>query len=311
MSLPSEIPRNNTLSFLMQTHPDHPVTLYLLNLRSQHSARTQFSKLKNAVAYFGYDDPYSAEWEKFKRENFLWLRQSLLSEGKKSNTINATMSAIKGVLYEFLVKKMIGSDDYFLIKSIKSLSRNDVSRGTAIPIEDLRKMFKRPSSPIEARNNLVIALIYGCGLRRSESVKIDLSDIFKQGDGVFLKIKGKGAKNRNVPVHPAIVAYLDLWIKDYIVDKKGPLLVRIRKGDDVTGVRLTDQAIYNIIKERAVNPDIAPHDLRRSFISNLLDEGAGIETVSELVGHESTDTTKGYDLTGHRRMKKAAYMLPF
>jgi site-specific recombinase XerD len=95
-------------------------------------------------------------------------------------------------------------------------------------------------------------------------------------------------------------------------DTPGPLLVPINKGGNMTLRRMTDQAVYNMLNrriEQAGIKDFSPHDLRRTFISNMLDAGADLATVSKIVGHEEINTTAHYDRRPEEAKKKAQQLL--
>ena len=94
----------------------------------------------------------------------------------------------------------------------------------------------------------------------------------------------------------------------------GPLFTRIRAGDDVTSQRLTPQAVYHILGQRRAESGIgecAPHDLRRTFASMMLDNGEDLITVRDAMGHASVTTTQKYDRRGDERLRKAADKLRF
>ena len=95
-------------------------------------------------------------------------------------------------------------------------------------------------------------------------------------------------------------------------DAPGPLFIPINKGGNMTLRRMTDQAIYNMLNRRIEQSgikDFSPHDLRRTFISNMLDAGADLATVSKIVGHEEINTTANYDRRPEEAKKKAQQLL--
>jgi site-specific recombinase XerD len=104
-------------------------------------------------------------------------------------------------------------------------------------------------------------------------------------------------------------------LNDWLVARggdPGPLFCRINKGGRITIRRLTDQAVLHVLKKRAVQAGVAsfsPHDLRRSFISDLLDAGADISTAQQLAGHANVTTTARYDRRGEATRRKAAELL--
>jgi len=126
-----------------------------------------------------------------------------------------------------------------------------------------------------------------------------------------IKILGKGNKERtNYLENGAYDAMADwLMVRG---DEPGPLYIPINKGGNMTLRRMTAQAVYNMLNrriEQAGIKDFSPHDLRRTFISNMLDVGADIATISKIVGHEDLKTTAVYDRRPELAKKKATQLL--
>jgi len=165
-----------------------------------------------------------------------------------------------------------------------------------------------------ARDAAMLALLYGCGLRRAELVTLDVADFDagSEADRGTLKVQGKRNKQRRVPVVGGAVEALTDWLSIRGTEA-GPLFVRIRKSDRMTGERLTTQAVYHVLSQRVLEAGItiacSPHDMRRTFIGDLLDAGADIATVQKLAGHANVTTTARYDRRGEATKRKAAQML--
>jgi site-specific recombinase XerD len=149
--------------------------------------------------------------------------------------------------------------------------------------------------------------LYAGGLRRAELVGLDLAD-YDQAAGT-LKVKGKGSKTRLMPVVNGAAAALADWLA-VRGDAAGALF--LGTGNRQRGGRLTTQAIYNTLVKRAAAAGIkpvSPHDMRRSFVGELLDRGADISTVQRLAGHANVTTTARYDRRGEATKRKAAELL--
>ena len=146
------------------------------------------------------------------------------------------------------------------------------------------------------RNRAILETLYGCGLRVSELVSLKISDLFF--DEGFIKITGKGDKQRFVPISEVTQKYILLY-KDIIRSH-----LQIEKGHEDTlflnrrGKQLTRAMIFTIIKDLAVainlNKVISPHTLRHSFATHLLENGADLRSIQLLLGHESITTTEIY-----------------
>jgi len=146
------------------------------------------------------------------------------------------------------------------------------------------------------RNRAMLETLYGCGLRVSELVSLKISDLFF--DEGFLKITGKGNKQRFVPVGNLTIKYIHIY-KDNVRTH-----LNIKKGHEDTlflnrrGSQLTRAMLFTIIKDLAIkidlNKSISPHTLRHSFATHLLENGADLRSIQLMLGHESITTTEIY-----------------
>jgi len=152
------------------------------------------------------------------------------------------------------------------------------------------------STPEGERNRAILETLYGCGLRVSELLDLRLSDLyFEEG---FLKARGKGGKERFVPVGPVTRKYIELYRNEIRIHHKP------QKGfEDVLflnrrGRRLTRAMIFTIVKQQAalagIRKKVSPHTFRHSFATHLLQNGADIRAIQQMLGHESITTTEVY-----------------
>ncbi len=152
------------------------------------------------------------------------------------------------------------------------------------------------SHPQGERNKALIETIYSCGLRVSEIINLQLSDLFfKEG---FIKILGKGNKSRFVPIHYSTQKIINLYVNEVRSHIKP-----IKEDEDIVflnrrGKRLSRQMVFIILKELAkkagIKKKISPHTLRHSFATELLKGGADLRIVQQILGHESITTTEIY-----------------
>jgi len=146
------------------------------------------------------------------------------------------------------------------------------------------------------RDRLMLELLYGCGIRNSELTGINLEDIRLSAEAIL--IRGKGKKERYVPfgdaVKTALAAYLPERQKVLGTSDKHPAALLINR----RGGRLTTRSVGRIIKKIAVakglSPDVHPHTLRHAFGTHMLEEGADLRAIQELLGHERLATTQRY-----------------
>jgi len=152
------------------------------------------------------------------------------------------------------------------------------------------------SHPHGDRDKAMIEMLYGCGLRVSELITLRINDLYFN-DG-FIRVIGKGNKERLVPVGALSIKAVDIYLEHHrnkIVAKEGDqeiLFLNHRKG------RLSRSAIFDLIKKLAqkvgVKKNISPHSLRHSFATHLMERGAGIRSVQDMLGHVSILTTEIY-----------------
>ena len=152
------------------------------------------------------------------------------------------------------------------------------------------------SKPEGERNRAMLETLYGCGLRVSELINLKISDLFFEED--FIKVTGKGDKQRFVPISDFNKKYITIYRKEIRVHQS------IQKGfDDILflnrrGKQLTRAMVFTIIKQLAIKIDlgksISPHTFRHSFATHLLQNGADLRAIQQMLGHESITTTEVY-----------------
>ncbi len=152
------------------------------------------------------------------------------------------------------------------------------------------------SHPQGERNRTIIETMYSCGLRVSELISLKISDLFFE-EG-FIKVTGKGNKERFVPIHYTAQKYISIYIneiRNHLKPTKGfeDILFLNRRGKG-----LTRQMIFTILKNLSIkinlNKKISPHTLRHSFATHLLKNGADLRAIQQMLGHESITTTEVY-----------------
>lgn len=223
------------------------------------------------------------------RENIERYMDWLYDRGTKKSSQARQLSGIKSFFNYLLLKDMIASSPAELILPPKpakvlpdTLSTDEIDRMIAT-IDD--------SSPKGIRDKAILEVLYSCGLRVSELCNLRLGDLFF-GEG-YIRIIGKGDKQRLVPISGVACERIQRYKE-----------VRTKKTTEDTlflnnrGTKLTRVMIFNIIKQAAllagVDKSISPHTLRHSFATHLLEGGANIRQVQEMLGHESILTTEVY-----------------
>lgn len=287
----------------------HPVVVYLAGL-SPGSRRAMTQALTVIAQIVTADDAadYKAiPWQYLRFQHTAVIRAHLEARYAHS-TANKMLSALRGTLRAAWKLGLMSAEDYHKAASVESVKGETLPAGRAIaPGELIGLLNTCDQSPTGMRDAALLAVLYGCGLRRAETVALNLDD-YDTVAGT-LRIRGKGNKQRLTPVVGGVVTNLTDWLAQR-GRRPGPLFWGT--GNRNQKRRLTTQAVYKMLRTRAKAAGIerlSPHDLRRSFVSDLLDRGADIATVQKLAGHASVTTTARYDRRGEEVKRKAAEML--
>ncbi|MCO5236136.1 MAG: site-specific tyrosine recombinase XerD [Chitinophagaceae bacterium] len=152
------------------------------------------------------------------------------------------------------------------------------------------------SRPEGVRNKALIEVMYGCGLRVSEAVRLRISDLHL--DVGFIKVIGKGDKERLIPIGKEAIKYITIYVQNtrvHIPVKKGEedVLFLNRRGAGMTRV-MVFLIIKDLVKKAGITKNISPHTFRHSFATHLVEGGADLRAVQEMLGHESITTTEIY-----------------
>ena len=187
------------------------------------------------------------------------------------------------------------------LPSGRALDSGEVGRLFAVCAED--------ASPAGKRDGAAFSLLYGVGLRRAETVALQLAD-YDRNDGA-LAVRGKGNRQRGVFASNGAKHAINGWIA-VRGGAPGALLCPVDKAVRIAVRPITAQAIMVRLKRRSDEAGIAscsPHDFRRTFVSDLLEAGADIAIVQRLAGHASPLTTVRYDRRGSEAMQRATARL--
>ena len=178
----------------------------------------------------------------------------------------------------------------------------------AISVDDMGRLIEsgETTSPQGVRNRAFLELLYGCGARVSEATALNLSDLDLETKTVVIR-QGKGGKQRIVPLAGSAARALDAYLvrgrPGLVKDKQERALFLSFRGQ-----RLSRQSAWNIVKDAAdqagLSDDISPHTFRHSFATHLLDGGADVRVVQELLGHASVATTQIYTLITIDRLRE-------
>ena len=224
------------------------------------------------------------------RKFILWINDF----GLAANSQARIMSGLKNFFHYLLIENVITTNPVDQIDLPKLARKLPV----VLSLEEIDLMIEQinHSSPEGQRNRAMIEMLYGCGLRVSELVNLTLSGVYVQKD--YIKVIGKGNKERIVPMGSVAKKYLLIYINTVRNH------LDIKSGHQQTvflnhyGRKLSRNMVFFIVKDLAaragIKKNISPHTFRHSFATHLVEGGADLRAVQEMLGHESITTTEIY-----------------
>jgi integrase/recombinase XerD len=254
------------------------------------------------------------DFERLSEDEIISFEVWLKGLGMAVTSINRNISALKS-FYKYLAQEFSTNNPVSAVASSK-VPRRLPKALTIKEITSLIDSTKREGDPISLRDHAIIELLYGTGARVSEIVGIDIND-FAQSDIegnpiTTLKLRGKGSKERIVPLGSFAKSALD----EYLVRIRPNLLTKSKSARVETalflnqrGSRLSRQSAWQMISDAAdstgLSGKVSPHVFRHSYATHLLDGGADIRVVQELLGHASVTTTQIYTLITIDKVREA------
>lgn len=224
------------------------------------------------------------------REFISWITNLEISATSQARII----SGIRAFYQFLLLEDEISNDPTQLLDTPKTRRKLPET----LSIEEINKIVSviDLSKPEGDRNKAIIETMYSCGLRVSELVNLKLSDIF-EADG-FVRIIGKGDKERIVPIGSIALKFIEIYkhtTRNHCIVKKGneDCLFLNRRGAKLTRV-MVFTIVKNLVKITGINKKISPHTFRHSFATHLIEGGADLRAIQEMLGHESITTTEIY-----------------
>ena len=271
------------------------------------------------IASGGQIGPEAFPWHQLRyqhtqaiRQRFVEMVSERTSKPLSPASVNKALAALRGVLREAWRLGLLSAEDLARATDLQPVHGSRPLRGRALEPNEVAALFcccMGDSSPAGSRDAVVLALGLAAGLRRAEIASLDLSDV--KLDREVVRVHGKGNKVREVPIKGGTLEAIRAWL-GHRGSEPGPLLCPVNKSARVVLKQLAPQAILRVCEKRGREAGLAgfvAHDLRRTYISALLDRGVDLSLASELAGHTSPNTTKKYDRRSERAKHAAAATL--
>ena len=292
----------------------NPLTLYLARL-APSSQLTMRYVLQDAADRLGFEDINleDIDWHLLQPEHVIALVAALREDGYAPNTSSLYVNAVRGVMNEAWRLNLISQEHLLRMRTVKAAPGTRLSQGRNLRRSLIREMMEVCAAdprPQGLRDAAVIGILYGSGMRKSESVNLDLAQInFEERS---LRVIGKGNKELIKYAPDWAFAKLQAWLafrREQLKEGEQDdsfLFNRIRRGSHITRERITKHAIYYIARQRGqqVGVKIMPHDFRRSFITRVIEEH-DLSIAQKLAHHTNIQTTASYDVRDDNERRRA------
>ena len=277
-----------------RTRAEKAIEKFLQSLRqrnaSVHTIKAYTGDLENFAGYIG-----TRTWQSINHLTIRGFLSRLYEKGLGKTSVARSLAAVRS-FYRWLAQEGIVEQNPAALVSTPKLPKKLPRVPT---IEEMNSVLDGQMPELAAfpeRDRIMFELLYGCGIRNSELIGVNLDDIRLSSEAIL--IRGKGKKERYVPfgdsVRVALAAYLPVRQQLLAERKKNTAALLINR----RGGRLTTRSVGRIIKKIAVakglSPDVHPHTLRHAFGTHMLEEGADLRSIQEMLGHERLSTTQRY-----------------
>jgi integrase/recombinase XerC len=257
---------------------------------SPHTVKAYSTDLANFAAYAG-----SRDWNQIDHIAIRGFLSQLYEKGLSKTSVARSLAAVRS-LYKWLAREGVVEQNPAKLVATPKLPKKLPRVPTIEEMNSVLDGQMPETAAFPERDRLMLELLYGCGIRNSELTGINVDDIRLSAEAIL--IRGKGKKERYVPFGDSV----KIALKPYLTARQAalaethkttPALLINRRGG-----RLTTRSVGRIIKKIAVakglSPDVHPHTLRHAFGTHMLEEGADLRAIQELLGHERLATTQRY-----------------
>ncbi|MGI9071956.1 MAG: tyrosine-type recombinase/integrase [Bryobacteraceae bacterium] len=273
---------------------DHAKLSVLNTLGSPESQRAYRFAMDDFIAWY-CSEPRIA----FNKTVVLRYRIQLEAKHLAPATINLRLAAVRRLAYEAADVGLLSPDLAASIRRVKGAKRLGVRLGNWLSAEQAKDLIWCPSKETVGgkRDHAILAVLLGCGLRRSETARLTVEHFQRRDDHwAIVDLFGKGGHIRSVPVPDWVKRAIDTWTAT-VQTESGRLFRCVTKFGTVWGARITEKVVWHVVRKYAIRTQlgkIAPHDLRRTCARLCHIAGGELEQIQFLLGHVSVQTTEQY-----------------
>ena len=288
---------------------------YLSSLKSTVGRRAMAVALRKVARMLGHDDIHSVNWATLNAASVDALVSNIRGERGQAlapASVALVLAGLRGVARAAWRRGTLDTETYERIRDVKgkggsrAIAGRDVDAGERA---SLIQVCAADNSPAGYRDTALIAMLIATGMRRTEVASLTLADVQLTDDSAKVTLIGKGDKQRTAYIRNGAYKALRDWLA-VRGDTAGSLFCAINKAGVMQAEHgMSTTAIHLILKKRVAEAGIASlsaHDLRRTYVGEMLDAGADVSTIAAIVGHASVTTTARYDRRGERSKEAAA-----
>ncbi|MFO1348659.1 MAG: site-specific integrase [Pseudomonadales bacterium] len=260
--------------------------------------------------------PEHYPWHQLGYQDLQIVRSSLLAQGYAISSINMALSGLRSIAKAAFNLESMDAEKLMRIQAVQPVKGSVLRKGRCLSKTDIKavlKTFSQHPNPIKALRDKALFLV-GCtaGLRCAELTALTV-DCFDAVKGTIQVLHAKGRKQREIYLCPATIKAITQWLQ-HLKPAEGALFRHVNKAGHISHHPLSGNSLSSVLQQLQRDSNIlpfTPHDLRRTFISQLLSNGEDINTVRQLAGHTSITTTVIYDYRGDSTLKKASQSIRF
>lgn len=280
--------------------------LHFLQVERQLSHNTLASYRRDLESYVEHihNNQGLTNLNEVERSHILFHLENLRGQGISSRTIARHISSIRS-FHQFLLREKITENDPTVHLEMPQIEQK---LPKVLSIEEIDLLISAPDQmkPQGVRDAAMLELLYGSGMRISECIGLNLNDVHLTMG--FVRVFGKGGKERIIPLGKTAIRACE----NYLQNARAKLQGKYPKTDaffiNQRGKRLTRQGCWKLLKEHAakanIKKEITPHTLRHSFATHLIENGADLRAVQEMLGHADISTTQIYTHISKTRLSE-------